>query len=119
MPSEFDASSRVTVSALLKNEGQVVGSEVVQIYVSYPVDLGLTTPVNQLRAFRKAHDVVPGASQKLDIILDKYAFSLWDELRSAWRVSAGQYLIHAGFSSDDLPLSASVEIPQTFYWNGL
>ncbi|EKM82934.1 hypothetical protein AGABI1DRAFT_118340 [Agaricus bisporus var. burnettii JB137-S8] len=119
MPSEFDASSRVTVSALLKNEGQVVGSEVVQIYVSYPVDLGLTTPVNQLRGFRKAHDVVPGASHKLDIILDKYAFSLWDELRSAWRVSAGQYLIHAGFSSDALPLSVSVEIPQTFFWNGL
>jgi beta-glucosidase len=119
MSSGFGPDSRITVSTSLKNEGQVAGSEVVQIYVSYPDDLGLTTPANQLRGFKKARDVAPGASQRLDIILDKYAFSLWDELRSAWRVSAGRYLIRAGFSSDALTLSTSVEISETFYWNGL
>lgn len=107
------------MTSTVRNEGQVVGSEVVQIYVSYPDDLGLTTPAIQLRGFKKAHDVAPGASQSVGTILDKYAFSLWDERQSAWRVSAGRYLVRLGFNSDALTLSAPVELSETFYWNGL
>lgn len=116
--STFAATSQIKVSASLRNEGAIVGSEVLQVYVSYP-DVGLTTPQYQLRGFKKARDVAPGTSQKVEVTLDKYAFSLWDESQHAWRVSAGRYGIHAGFSSDSLPLSGSIEIPDTFYWSGL
>jgi beta-glucosidase len=91
---------------------------VLQVYVSYP-DAGLTTPQKQLRGFKKAHNVSPGSAQRLDVVLDKYSFSLWDEARHAWRVNAGRYEIHIGFSCDFLPLSGAIEIPSTFYWNGL
>lgn len=118
MPTSFAPDSKVLVSATVKNEGNIAGSEVLQVYVSYP-NVGLTTPLKQLRGFKKARDVAPGSSLGLDVTLDKYSFSLWDESRNAWRVSAGRYEIHAGSSSDSLPLSASVEIKETFYWSGL
>jgi beta-glucosidase len=81
--------------------------------------VGITTPLKQLRGFKKARNVAPGSAQKLEVSLDKYAFSLWDEVRHAWRVSVGRYEIHVGFSSEHLPLSTSIEIPETFYWSGL
>jgi len=103
---------------LVKNEGDVAGSEVLQVYVSYP-DVGLTTPFKQLRGFKKARNVIPGSAEGLEIILDRYSFSFWDESKSALKVKAGLYGIHAGFNCDLLPLDGSVEIKDTFYWNGL
>ncbi|KAF9451230.1 glycoside hydrolase family 3 protein [Macrolepiota fuliginosa MF-IS2] len=118
VPSALNVASQIKVSASLKNEGQIAGSEVLQIYVSYP-DLGLATPRYQLRGFKKAQGVAPNASQKVEVTLNKYAFSLWDESQHTWRVNAGRYGIHAGFSSDNLPLTSFVEISETFYWSGL
>lgn len=103
---------------MVRNEGGVAGSEVLQVYVSYP-GVGLTTPLKQLRGFKKARNVIPGSAERLEIALDKYSFSLWDESQNAWRVSTGFYGIHAGFNSDFLSLNGSVEINNTFYWNGL
>jgi len=86
--------------------------------VSYP-DVGLTTPFKQLRGFKKARNVIPGSAEGLEIILDRYSFSFWDESKNAWKVKAGLYGIHAGFNCDLLPLDGSVEIKDTFYWNGV
>lgn len=116
--SMLTTSLQVRVSVSLKNEGNIAGSEVLQVYVSYP-KMMLTTPVYQLRGFKKAQGVAPSASQRVELTIDKYGFSLWDESHHAWRISAGQYGIHVGFSSDFLPLVGFVEIPETFYWNGL
>ncbi|KAL9714898.1 hypothetical protein Ac2012v2_001558 [Leucoagaricus gongylophorus] len=118
VPTDFSSDSKVAISVLVRNEGGVAGSEVLQVYVSYP-GVGLTTPLKQLRGFKKARNVIPGSAERLEIALDKYSFSLWDESQNAWRVSTGFYGIHAGFNSDFLSLNGSIEINNTFYWNGL
>lgn len=117
-PTNFSPTSKVIISALVKNEGDVADSEVLQVYVSYP-DVGLTTPFKQLRGFKKVRDVIPGSAEGLEMTLDKYSFSFWDESKNAWKVTAGLYGIHAGFNCDLLPLDGYVEIKDTFYWNGL
>lgn len=108
----------VKVSVNVKNEGQMIGSEVVQLYVSYP-DIGLTQPPLQLRGFTKVHDVQPGASRKVFIELDKYAFSYWDESKSAWRVARGEYKLHVGFNCDHVVGTEEFEIKKGFVWTGL
>lgn len=102
----------------MKNQGAVAGSQVAQLYVTYP-DLGITSPHLQLKGFAKARDLAPGSSQELDIRLDKYAFSYWDADKNAWAAPAGTYVLHVGSSSDELVLEHSFELRKTFRWSGL
>ncbi|KAF9021687.1 glycoside hydrolase family 3 protein [Hymenopellis radicata] len=106
------------VSVTVKNVGKVVGSEVVQLYVSYP-NTGVTQVPLQLRGFAKVHDIAAGESRVATIKLDKYAFSFWDPSVNAWRVVAGDYTLHVGKSSENLELKAVVTVVKGFTWNGV
>ncbi|KAG6865876.1 hypothetical protein C0991_010957 [Blastosporella zonata] len=108
----------IEISVTVKNEGSVAGSEVVQVYVTYP-DIGLTTPRLQLKGFAKAKDIAPGKSSKVTIKLNKYAVSFWDTERDAWHAVAGQYSLHIGPSSVDLPLKLTYDLQKSFSWVGL
>ncbi|KAG6879969.1 hypothetical protein C0992_008903 [Termitomyces sp. T32_za158] len=106
------------IDVCVKNEGPMAGSEVVQVYVSYP-DIGISTPRRQLKGFAKAKDVAPGENVKVSIKLNKYAVSFWDTGRNAWHASAGQYVLHFGPSSVDLPLQFAYDLRKSFSWFGL
>lgn len=106
------------VTLNVRNEGQVAGSEVVQLYVSYP-DIGLTHPALQLKGFAKVHEVSPGTSRKVAMELDKYAFSYWDEKKAVWRVERGTYTLHIGFNCDHIVATEDFEIKKGFTWTGL
>ncbi|KAH0584197.1 putative beta-glucosidase K [Termitomyces sp. J132] len=108
----------IEISVTVKNEGSVTGSEVVQVYVSYP-DIGLTTPRLQLKGFAKAKDVASGESSTVNIKLNKYAVSFWDTERKAWHAVAGQYVLHLGPSSVDLPLQFTYDLQKSFSWAGI
>jgi len=111
-------SVALKVSITVKNDGQVTGSEVVQLYVAYP-ETGVTHPVLQLKGFVKAHNIAPGTSKKVSIELDKYAMSFWDSPQNAWRVAAGTYKIHIGFNCDNLVWMDDFEVKKGFLWTGL
>lgn len=113
-----DESISFDVSVTVKNEGAVTGSEVVQLYISYP-DLGVTTPQLQLRGFGKARDVAPGDTQKIVIHLDKYALSFWNAKKGLWSAKAGTYSVHVGSSSENLVLGGKFELGKSFEWSGL
>ncbi|KAK7060135.1 hypothetical protein VNI00_000899 [Paramarasmius palmivorus] len=108
----------VKVTVTVKNVGAVTGSEVVQLYVSYP-DFGITHPNMQLRGFAKAKDLAPGGSTKVTISLDKYAFSYWDDRKDIWRVTQGEYPVQVGRSCEELVLKDKVKISSSFTWTGL
>ncbi|KAL0571681.1 hypothetical protein V5O48_010282 [Marasmius crinis-equi] len=123
-PGSFDAKVSVTV----KNEGTVAGSEVVQVYISYP-DKGVTHPKLQLRGFVKAKDLQPGESRKVDVLLNKYAVSYWDSHsesdsrinKGVWGVDEGEYGVHVGFGCDKIQSEGKVTISEeeAFHWSGL
>ncbi|KAJ7632378.1 glycoside hydrolase family 3 protein [Roridomyces roridus] len=107
---------RVTVT--IKNTGLVVGSEVAQLYITFPPG-GPTTPTHQLKGFAKAKDVSPGCSRDVSINLDKYAVSFWDTNKDAWTVSPGKYIINVGASSADFRLRGELDLKEGFTWKGL
>jgi beta-glucosidase len=94
------------------------GSEVAQVYVTYP-DVGYTTPAKQLKGFAKASNVKPKESRKLEVSMDKYAVSSWHEPSESWVMEPGVYTIHVGFNSADLILKGEFTLTERFFWKGL
>ncbi|KAJ7677968.1 beta-glucosidase [Mycena polygramma] len=108
----------LTVSLQITNTGAVAGSEVAQVYVTLPTTSELTHPPLQLKGFAKVN-VEPGKSEVVQIQLDKYAVSYWDDRFSTWVVEQGEYLIRAGPSSDRLSLTATFVVEKGFEWQGI
>ncbi|KAL4246517.1 glycosyl hydrolase 3 family protein [Abortiporus biennis] len=113
--TKFDLNVSVTVT----NTGPVPGSEVVQLYITLPAEINLTTPNLQLRGFTKVKDLQPGESRTASIELDKYAVSYWDVTKDAWRAEAGRYGVSIGKSSEDIILQGEFLLEEGFDWTGL
>jgi beta-glucosidase len=123
--------SPVTVAVDVTNTGDRRGAQVVQAYVE-PVAPRLARPPRELAAFAKVW-LDPGASTRVELVLDERAFAYWDpgdpsfaeltigsivptgggaERRTdpGWYVDPGTYVIRTGTSSRDLPGTATVEL---------
>ncbi|KAG9012138.1 hypothetical protein FRB94_011835 [Tulasnella sp. JGI-2019a] len=114
-------SDFIKVTVKITNIGSVVGSEVVQLYITLPKG-HLTHPEKQLRAFKKVKDLGPGMSAEVELVLDKYAVSYWDDVpagQSLWRADQGTYVVRVGGSSDKLVREAKFEVGRAFEWSGL
>jgi beta-glucosidase len=96
----------VTVDIEVTNTGSRAGSEVVQLYVEPPVGDD-ARPVRTLAGFGRV-DLAPGEQGTVSITLGQRAFASW--LDSAWTVPPGEYVIHAGRSSRDLPRAGAVTV---------
>ena len=109
------------MSVRVTNTGTAAGSDVVQLYASFPASCELTHAPLMLRAFAKIHNLAPGKSEVARMHLDKYAFSYWEEGIGRWVVEPGDYTVRVGRSSapEDLSLSAVVRLEKGFEWNGL
>ena len=110
---------RLAISLTVENIGSVTGSEVVQVYTSLPTTSELTHPLLQLKGFAKVRDLVPGSKEHVQIVLDKYAVSYWNDIKDAWTVEQGVYRLEVGTGSDCLSLGAAFEVTKTFDWSGL
>ena len=110
---------RLAVSLTVENVGRVTGSEVVQVYISLPATSELTHPLLQLKGFAKVRDLVPGNKEHVQVVLDKYAVSYWNDIINAWRVEKGVYRVEVGTGSDCLSLGATFEVTKGFDWSGL
>lgn len=89
-------------TAQISNTGKVAGAQVVQLYVGIP-----NGPVRQLRGFAK-HHLAPGQNVTVTLPLTRRDLSTWNTEKQAWHLQRGEYSIHVGTSSRDLPLKASI-----------
>lgn len=100
----------ITAEVTVKNSGNVISSEVVQLYLTNPVSLVTRTPLFSLRAFEKI-TLEPGESRKVSFTISPDMLVLindnGDEL-----IETGDYIIHLGGA---LPIERSSELgmPQT------
>lgn len=108
VPDTAQAGDTVTVSLRLKNVGDCCAQETVQVYVE-DCATQETCPIRQLRAFRKVR-LEPGEECVLQFELQARAFSWFDTDKNDWSVTSGRYVVHAGFSSRDLHVSAPIEL---------
>lgn len=93
------SESAVDVAFMLTNSGRVAGSEIVQLYLSFPSEAG--EPLKQLKAFRKV-TLAPGATQQVVLSLTTRDLSVWDVNNHNWRVSHGVFTAAIGASSVDI-----------------
>lgn len=56
---------------------------------------------------------------EVDIPLDKYAVSYWNDKIHSWVVEKGVYGVQVGVSSENIALEGTVELKEGFEWNGL
>ncbi|MGW5569904.1 glycoside hydrolase family 3 C-terminal domain-containing protein [Nocardia thailandica] len=86
-------SARVNLT--VDNLGDRDGSHVVQVYVDASSCGEVLRPARELRAFAKVY-VAAGASESVELPLDRRAFAYWDIELSEWVVTPGEYRVIVG-----------------------
>jgi beta-glucosidase len=102
-----ETSGSMDVSFELANTGTLAGTEVAQLYLSFPPEVG--EPPRLLRGFERV-ELEPGEARRAHIELPARAFSCWSATAHARYVPSGTYTVGVGSSSRRLPLTASFEV---------
>lgn len=97
----------VSVTTTVKNTGSLAGSEVAQLYVSYPSSA--SQPPKQLRGFEKIA-VAAGEEQEVSFSVRRRDISYWDVTAQQWAIAKGTYTFSVGASSRDLKGSVTVVV---------
>ena len=108
--SSSSFSSKMLVTVMVKNTGNVAGKEIVQLYLAAPAT-AIEKPVQELKGFSKTQLLQPGESQQLSFELDDRSLaSFWSGI-SAWKADKGDYEVRIAASSKDIRLKASFSLP--------
>lgn len=70
-----------------------------------PAKCGCYRPVRELKGFVKV-ELVPGESKRIRFLLNDRSFAIWQD---GWIVPEGTYTVMVGSSSENLPLSETIE----------
>ncbi|WP_291413959.1 glycoside hydrolase family 3 C-terminal domain-containing protein [Actinophytocola sp.] len=99
----------VKVTATVTNTGSRAGSDVAQLYLSYPGSAG--EPPRQLRGFQKV-SLEPGQSKTVEFTLDGRDLAYWKTDAKAWVMPSGTFQVHVGDSSAvaGLPLHGQFQV---------
>jgi len=92
----------------IRNTGDKMGKEVVQIYASAPGSPNFK-PAKELKGFSKV-ELQPGECKEVEIALSYQDFAFWNPEGHAWQVEGGIYEIRVGDSSQNLPLSVQIQL---------
>lgn len=98
----------VNVSVDVKNTGPQTGDEVVQVYLTNPASSSQTA-VKQLKAFRRV-SLNPGQSSTISMVLSADELYSYTDVNSGYEVTAGEFIVRVGGSSDNLPMTGSFQI---------
>lgn len=96
------------VSLKVKNTGNFIGKEIIQLYVSDNHSNEIR-PVKELKAFTKI-ELRPNEEKEVVLILDKRAFAYYDIGIKDWKVDTGEFGILIGKSSRDICLKEVVKV---------
>lgn len=104
-PAPINVSFRVT------NTGDVAGTEIPQMYLTLPDAVG--EPPLRLVGWDRV-TLEAGESVEIQLTIDPnssdHPLSYWDVDQDEWVTAPGEYTIHVGSSSRDLPLNDSVTV---------
>ncbi|GMM36703.1 hypothetical protein DASC09_040280 [Saccharomycopsis crataegensis] len=116
--SDWEAN-QLNIALLVENTGSLDGSEVIQVYISAVTGSSIRRPIKELKDFTKEF-IRKGESKKITLTTDlKTALSIWDNHKAKWFIEKGNYRVLVGNSSNNVPLSGSIEIAENYWWSGL
>lgn len=99
------------VKLTVTNTGSADGAEVVQLYVAKP-GAQVFRPEQELKGFAKVF-LKAGESRTVEIPLDDKALRYWNVKTEHWEVEGGTYELRAGASSQDIRLTAQIQVQGT------
>mgnify|MGYP001825754865 FL=1 len=108
--SEAEAGDVVRFSIDVTNTGSIAGAEVVQLYVTYPGSAVMRSE-RELKGFAKVM-LAPNETKTIEIELPVNSLAYYDVDASAWVLEALEHEVHAGTSSRDLPLAATLRVAE-------
>ena len=94
----------------ITNEGNRASDEVVQLYAIPPASR-VPKPLKQLVSFVRVHDVQPGETRKIRLMVPVSELFFYDTVSGTRMVETGEYTFFAGCSSADAALSEKLFIP--------
>ncbi len=98
----------VSVSFSVRNTGKRAGTEIAQVYASFPDAAG--EPPKRLVGWARV-ELAPGESKQVSIPVGQDRLTIYDEASNAWKLIPGNYTVMAGGSSQDLPLHRQIRLP--------
>lgn len=101
----------LSVSFTVTNTGSMRGGEVPQLYVA-DNHARLPRPIKELKHFTKVY-LDPGESTQITFTLNARDFAYYDPAFSSWVVDSGTFELIIGSSSQDVRLSAEVNVIDT------
>ena len=96
-----------TVSFTVKNTGERAGTEIAQVYASFPASAG--EPPKRLIGWARV-ELAAGESKAVSVVVDRDRLTVFDESTARWKLVPGSYKVLVGGSSRDLPLTAAVNL---------
>ena len=108
--TEAEAGDVVRFSVDVTNTGTLAGAEVVQLYVTYPGSAVMRSE-RELKGFAKVM-LEPNETKTIEIELPVNSLAYYDVGESAWVLEALEHEVHAGTSSRDLPLAATLRVAE-------
>lgn len=101
-------NDEVIATVNVQNTGALDGDEVVQLYMSLPGSLRVR-PIHALKAFKRVH-IQAGETVTVTLNFKIDDLAVWCNGRKIYTVESGVYKMEIGAASDDIRLTADVEI---------
>ena len=105
----MEAPDTLEISCVVRNTGEVIGDEVVQVYLR-DEEASLPVPRHSLAAFTRVR-LGPGSEQRVTLAIPPRAFALVDE-EGGWVIEPGTFTVFVGGGQPDHAetLQASVQV---------
>jgi beta-glucosidase len=100
-------SSGKTAHFTVKNTGKRAGTEIAEVYARLPKGTGET--YKRLVGWTRIA-LSPGESKTVSVPIDDRVLKTFDEEKTAWNMTPGDYQVLVGGSSDSTPLTATLVI---------
>jgi len=99
---EINKNEDIKISVDITNNGDIVGEEIVQLYVGYN-NSSVDRPIKELKGFKKIK-LKPGETKNLDMKLCARDLAYYDVNKNQWIIEDIEYIVYVGPSSrmDDL-----------------
>jgi beta-glucosidase len=101
-------ASQHEVTFTVRNRGHRAGTEIAQVYAKLPAATGEST-FRRLVAWDRVA-LAPGESKTVTLQLDPLYLSIFDTQKNAFVLAPGEYVVSAGSSSSDTPLTATIHV---------
>ena len=102
------AGKNFKVSVDVTNTGNLIGKEVVQLYIS-DNESTLERPIKELKGFKKI-ELAPGETKTVTFEIDSEMLKYYNPEKGGWVLEKGGFTAHIGAASDDIRTTANFAI---------